>query len=202
MALTPGLRRATEYGPGITRGSDMMMLTLTLLTTMFAIQGTEDMSALNEAAAVRHTTDEGQRWLEAVRTVLDEKLSAVDRRRLGRKVLSESRVRFATGSFPQGGQTIVTVSVPLTMRDPEATPMWISGVFTLGPDEELVSVIVPLRMQHMRYDLESMGDVDGDGRDDLLFDVTDAEGTTQHLVTWTGDAPFDRVIAHNVDEGC
>jgi hypothetical protein len=180
----------------------MTILTFTLLTTMLATHGTEDMSALHEAEPVRHTTDEGQRWLEGVRTVLDDKLSALDRRRLGRKVLSESRVRFAAGSFPQGGQTVVTVNVPLTMRDPEATPVWISGVFTLGADEELVSVVVPLRMQPARYDLQSMGDVDGDGRDDLLLEVTDPEGTTQRLVTWTADAPVDRVIAPNADEGC
>ena len=180
----------------------MKMLTLTILATMFATQGAEDMSALHEAEALRHATDEGQRWLQGARTVVDEQLSAVDRRRLGRKVLSESRVRFAAGSFPQGGQTIVTVAVPLTMRDPEAPPTWISGVFTLGADEQLVSVIVPLSMQTLRYDLRSMGDVDADGRDDLLFDVTDPQGTTQRLVTWADGVPVERVIDPTGDEGC
>src|SRR5690349_2269869 len=77
-------------------------------------------TAMREPTAIALDSDEGATLLAGVRTVLDEKLSHSDRTRLGRKVLSAKRVHMAAGTFPGSGSAIVTINVPLRMKDPAA----------------------------------------------------------------------------------
>lgn len=129
-------------------------------------------------------SDEATTLLDGVRTTLDAELSDTDRRRLGRKVLSETRVRIAAGAFPQDGAFVVTVNVPLRSKDPAAPQRFISGVFTLGGAGTLASIVEPPKMQTRRFDLARMGDVDGDGLDDLELAITGDGSDERRVVTW------------------
>ncbi len=159
-----------------------------------------DNTALAQASTIALKSEDGQRRLEGIAKVLDDELSSGDRTRLGRKVLSKRRVTIAKGSFPGGADTLVTVNVDLRMRDPEAPQKYISGAFTMASDGELGAVVVPLQMRTDRIDLQSLGDVDGDGATDVVFTKSDATASAMHLVTWTGAAPADHVVTPEPSE--
>jgi hypothetical protein len=160
-----------------------------------------DESALLPATVVDLRTDEGQTWIQGVRTVLDEELAPLDRRRLGRKVLSASRVRITKGSFGAGATAVVTVNVELRRPDPEDVPLFISGVFTLDEAGQLGATIVPLQSRPQRYELESIGDTDGDAIDDLVLTVSDDESEARRLVSWPGGTPTERALPA-AEPGC
>ena len=138
----------------------------------------------------------------AVRTVLDAELSAGDRRRLGRKVLSASRLSIVEGSFPGGGTSLVTVNVELRRADPEAAPLFISGAFTLDAAGTLATIVVPPKMRPQRHELEMVGDVDGDGMLDAVLTEIEEGAGLRKLVTWPGGAPASRVLPPSDFEGC
>ena len=144
-----------------------------------------DMTKLHPPVPLAHDSAQGARLLEGVRQTLDERLSRADRRRLGRKVLSERRVRIFAGSFGKG-TALVVVDVPLRVEDP-SEPRCISGVFTLSADARFATAIVPLQMRPERFAVQGLGDVDGDGRDDIqLFSGSHMHGTSG-LIRWNGD---------------
>lgn len=160
-----------------------------------------DESALHPATLVDLRTDEGQTFVEAVRTVLDEQLAPIDRRRLGRKVLSASRVQITEGTFGAGATALVTVNVELRRKDPIDPPLFISGVFTLDAAGKLGAEIVPLQSRAQRYELESTGDTDGDGIDDFVLGVSDTEEEARRLVSWPGGTPTERALPPS-EPGC
>ncbi|HET6585929.1 MAG TPA: hypothetical protein VFG69_20875 [Nannocystaceae bacterium] len=145
---------------------------------------TQDRAQLHAPVAISHDSDEGIAMLAGVRTVLDEQLSDADRRRLGRKVLSASRVTMVGGAFPADATTVVTVNVPLRSKDPLAEPRLISGVFTLDAEGTLARIVVPPKMGTQRFDLRALGDVDGDGFDDLELAITGGGSDEHRLVDW------------------
>jgi hypothetical protein len=149
-----------------------------------AVTVATDESKLQTPTFLSHRSDEATALLEGVRTTLDTELSESDRRRLGRKVLSETRVRMAEGAFPQSGAIVVTVNVPLRMKDPLAEQRFISGVFTLDGAGALASIVEPPKMQTRRFDLARIGDVDGDGLDDLELAITGGDSDERRVVTW------------------
>jgi hypothetical protein len=151
-------------------------------------------AALHQPTEIRHRSDEGALMLAGVRVVLDGQLSSSDRRRLGRKVLSESRVRLIDGTFPAGGTTLVTVNVPLRLTDPAAEPKFISGVFTLDDTGALAAIVVAPKMQAQRFDVEAIGDSDGDAMDEVVLAVAGAEVPERRMVSWADGAATDRVI--------
>lgn len=135
---------------------------------------------------IKHKSQAGQRVVEGLSGVLAEKLVPLDRRRLGSKVLSESRVSIVQGSFAGGGTRVVAVNVNLRMKDPAATQQYISGVFTVTDAGGLVAVVVSPRMRPDKFAFEKVGDSDGDGSDDFVYTAANAEETTRHRVTWNG----------------
>jgi hypothetical protein len=185
----------------------MSLLLSLLLASPAAPTTTESTAAIDESALAAPTLvahdDVTERGLDvAVRTVLDAELSAGDRRRLGRKVLSASRVSIVEGSFPGGGTSLVTVNVELRRADPEAAPLFISGAFTLDAAGTLATIVVPPKMRPQRHDLELVGDVDGDGMlDAVLTEIEEGTGVRK-LVTWPGGAPTTRVLPPAEHEGC
>ena len=126
----------------------------------------------------------------AVQTVLDEKLSRGARRKLGKKVLSKSRVTMIDGTFADGGTTLVAVNVP--MRGYET---FISALFTLDVDGDLATVIRAPKVRMDRYDPSSAGDLDGDGLDDILFRASYSEGGFTVLTRWDEGAPHTVMLA-------
>ena len=156
-------------------------------------------SPMHAPTVLSHRTDEAIELLAGVRTTLDEQLSETDRRRLGRKVLSASRVSMAHGAFPSGGTTVVTVNVPLRAKDPLAAPRFISGVFTLDDGGALANVVVAPKMQTHRFDLARLGAVDGDGFDDLELAITGDGSDERRTIRWTDGAPVSEPVG---DEGC
>lgn len=153
-----------------------------------------DRAALHEPAPIKLKSEEGQRRLEGVAAVLQSELSALDRRRLGRKVLSERRVTISPGQFP-GADTLVAVNVNLRNKDPEAPQQYISGVFTMTAAGELGSIIAPIKMRPERYELGAIGDVDGDGAADVVFTVSTETTSQMHLVSWSAGAPVDHTVS-------
>lgn len=143
-----------------------------------------DDAQLHAPTFLSHRSDDATALLDGVRSTLDAELSETDRRRLGRKVLSETRVRVAAGAFPQAGAFVVTVNVPLRSKDPAAAQRFISGVFTLAGDGTLAAIVEPPKMQTRRFDLARMGDVDGDGFDDLELAITGDGSDERRVVTW------------------
>lgn len=141
-------------------------------------------AAMAEPTAIAHDSERGAALRQGVAGVLDAQLSKSDRTRLGKKVLSARRVAMAEGHFPAGGTAVVTVNVPLRMKDPAAEPRFISGVFTLADDGALASIVVAPKMQASRFELTAIGDTDGDGSDDLQLAVFGPDGEGQRLVTW------------------
>ena len=126
----------------------------------------------------------------SVRTVLDEKLSRGDRRKLGKKVLTKSRVAMIDGTFADGGTTLVAVNVPMRGHD-----TFISALFTLDADGELATVIRAPKARIDRFDPQSVGDLDGDGLDDILFRSSYYEGEFTHLTRWEDGAPHTVMLA-------
>lgn len=143
-------------------------------------------SSMRKPTELKHKSDAGQKVVEGLSGILADKLVPLDRRRLGSKVLSESRVSIATGTFAGGGTRLVAVNVNLRMKDPAATQQYISGVFTVTDDGGLVAVVVSPRMRPDKFAFEKIGDTDGDGSDDFVYTATNAEETTRHRVTWNG----------------
>lgn len=143
-------------------------------------------SSMQTPTEIKHKSPAGQSVLGGLSGILAEKLGALDRRRLGSKVLSESRVSIAAGTFAGGGTRLVAVNVNLRLKDPEATPQYISGVFTVTDEGGLVAVVVPPRMRPDKFAFEKVGDTDGDGSDDFVYTAANAEETTRHRVTWNG----------------
>jgi hypothetical protein len=154
-----------------------------------------DSPPMHAPTVLSHRTDEAIALLAGVRTTLDEQLSGTDRRRFGRKVLSASRVSMTHGAFPSGGTTVVTVNVPLRAKDPLAAPRFISGVFTLDDGGALASMVVAPKMQTQRFDLARIGDLDGDGFDDLELAITGDGSDERRTVHWADGAPVSGASA-------
>ena len=161
-----------------------------------------DESALATPTTLEHGQAVERGLIDAVRMVLDSQLSSGDRRRLGRKVLSASRVTIAEGTFPASGTHLVTVNVELRRADPAAEPLFISGAFTVDASGTLATIVVPPKMRPQRHELESLGDVDGDGLQDVVLTEIEAVAGVRRLVTWPGGTPSTRVLAPADFEGC
>lgn len=161
-----------------------------------------DESLLAEPSFIEHERAAERGLIAAVQAVLDAELSPGDRRRLGKKVLSASRVTLAEGTFPASGTIVVTLNVPMRRPDPEAEPLFISGAFTLDAAGTLATIVVPPKMGPARHDLESTGDVDGDGMLDLVLTEIRADASTRKLVTWTGGSPSSSTLPAADVDGC
>jgi len=143
---------------------------------------------------VSQKTPQGQQWIEGVAKALQENLSSADRKRLGEKVLSPSRVAMVAGKFPSAGAVLVAVNVQLRVSDPEAPEQFISGIFTLTQDGALGSIVVPPKMRPNRYEITAVGDEDGDGLDDVQYQDHVAGAGTMHRVVWKDGAPSDSTM--------
>lgn len=152
-------------------------------------------SSMEKPTEIKHKSPAGQSVVEGMSGFLAEKLAPLDRRRLGSKVLSESRVSIVQGTFAGGGTRLVAVNVNLRLKDPEATPQYISGVFTVTDDGGLVAVVVSPRMRPDQFAFEKVGDTDGDGSDDFVYTAANAEETTRHRVTWNGTEAVSTALA-------
>jgi hypothetical protein len=156
-----------------------------------AILGEVDSPQLRKPGLVSLASVPGQEQLLAIRNVLDTELSAADRRRLGKKVLSKTRVQIVEGSFPADGTMLVAVNVP--MRAEPA--MWISALFTLTSDGRVATMLHAPDFRLERYEPQSLGDVDADGLDDVIFTSAYYEGDYKHLLRWPEAAPTLATIA-------
>ena len=176
-----------------------LSLIITTLLSIPSITAPTDMSSFDASAfaepdTIRVDSDEGQRRIEAVATVLDDKLSSRDRRYLGSKVLSKSRVTIAKGKCPGGADTLVTVNVNLRKKTEEDPQKYISGVFTLDSGGSLGAIIVPLQTRTERFDLEAVGDVDGDGAADALVTESGDVKSAMHVYAWDGSKSVDHAV--------
>lgn len=158
-------------------------------------------SSMQKPTEIKHKSPAGQSVVEGLSGILAEKLVPLDRRRLGSKVLSESRVSIASGTFAGGGTRLVAVNVNLRMKDPEATQQYISGVFTVTDDGGLVAVVVAPRMRPEKFAFEKVGDTDGDGSDDFVYSAANAEETTRHRVTWNGTETVSTTLTNGEASG-
>ena len=173
-----------------------------IITTLLAIPSITpptdmdsfDASAFAEPDTIKVKSDEGERRIEAITNVLADKLSVRDRRYLGNKVLSKNRVTIAKGSFPGGADTLVTVNVNLRKKAEEDPQKYISGVFTLDAGGSLGTVIVPLQTRTERFDLEAVGDVDGDGAADALISESSDTSSAMHVYGWSGGTSVDHRV--------
>ncbi len=147
--------------------------------------------ATKPARSIEHASEDGQRVVDGLGTILAEKLSALDRRRLGSKVLSESRVSIVSGTFAGGATRLVAVNVELRRKDPEAAPQYISGMFTVTDAGTLIAVVVSPRMRPEALAFDELGDTDGDGSDDFVYTATNTETSTSHRVSWNGTEVVD-----------
>lgn len=161
-----------------------------------------DESVLAPPTVLEHEHAVERGLIDAVRAVLDTQLSAGDRRRLGRKVLSASRVTIVEGTFPASGAILVTVNVELRRPDPAAAPLVVSGAFTVDASGTLATIVVAPEMRPQRHELELAGDVDGDGLLDVVLREVEGDTETRRLVTWTGGNPSMRVLPPAEHEGC
>lgn len=153
-------------------------------------------SSMQKPTEIKHKSQAGQSVVEGLSGVLAEKLVPLDRRRLGSKVLSESRVSIVQGTFAGGGTRLVAVNVNLRMKDPAAAPQFISGVFTVTDDGGLVAVVVSPRMRPDKFAFEKVGDTDGDGSDDFVYTAANTQETTRHRVTWNGTEAVSTALAN------
>ncbi len=147
------------------------------------------------SGAVSYDSAQGQRVVEALPGILAGELSTLDRRRLGTKVLSKSRVSIERGRFSKGGTMVVFVNVNLRAKDPEADPKFISGVLTVTDDGALASVLVPPKMSTARFDFEALSDGDGDGVDEVTYVATDPSGAQRRRVRVGDDGPKTTVLS-------
>jgi len=177
--------------------SILAALALKLLTNLGddSVAASPVSAALAEPVVIDHDTDEGETMLGGTRTALDEQLGNADRRRLGNKVLSESRVRIIRGEFPGDADAVVTVNVELRRKDPADPVRFISGVFTLDATGTLAHVIVAPKMQAERFELAAIGDTDDDANDDLLLVVSAGNTASQRMITWAEGAPVSKALA-------
>ncbi|MGH1346356.1 MAG: hypothetical protein ACRBN8_32615 [Nannocystales bacterium] len=153
-------------------------------------------SSMQKPTEIKHKSQAGKSVVDGLSGILAEKLGPLDRRRLGSKVLSESRVSIASGTFAGGGTRLVAVNVNLRMKDPTATQQYISGVFTVTDDGGLVAVVVAPRMRPEKFAFEKVGDSDGDGSDDFVYTTATAEETKRHRVTWNGTEPVSTTLTN------
>lgn len=147
-------------------------------------------AALGEPVVIDHDSTEGETMLSGTRTALDTQLGETDRRRLGKKVLSERRVKIVRGEFPGDADAVVTVNVELRRNDPTDPVRFISGVFTLDATGTLVHVIVAPKMRADRFEIAGVGDTDGDAQDDLQLNVVSDNTSSQRMITWAEGAPI------------
>ena len=173
-----------------------------VLTTLFvtpqiaapADMASFDAKALVKPSLIKLSSETGKTHLAGVAAVLDQQLSRIDRRYLGNKVLSKRRVSIAKGSFPKGADKLVTVNVDLRKKKEEDPQKYISGVFTMSASGELVDTIVQLRTRTERFELQALGDVDGDALTDAVVVKANDTDSTTHLFAWTGGASVDHDV--------
>lgn len=146
-------------------------------------------ASMRRPVEIKHKSKAGQQVVEGLAGVLAQELSALDRTRLGRKVLSASRVSIVQGTFSGGGTRAVAVNVNLRMKDETKPQQYISGVFTVTDTGGLIAVVVPPRMRPTKYAFEKLGDSDGDGSDDFVYTAQSDQSITRHRVTWNGTKP-------------
>ncbi len=174
------------------------LLSLIAIASQLTTAPAEDGNAasMQKPTEIKHKSEDGQRVVEGLAGILAEKLSPLDRRRLGKKVLSESRVSIVQGTFAGGGTRLVAVNVNLRMKDPEAAQQYISGIFTVASDGSLAAVVVSPRMRPEKFSFEKVGDIDGDGSDDFTYASESAEASTRHRVTWNGTEPKSTALTN------
>ncbi len=165
---------------------------------LFAPADDAEKFAMHEPVEIKYKSPAGQRVVEGLPGILAEKLAPLDRRRLGSKVLSESRVSIVEGTFVGGGTRLVAVNVNLRLKDPADPQQYISGIFTVTDDGGLVAVVVAPRMRPDKFAFEKVGDTDEDGSDDFVYNATSTQETTRHRVTWNGEDPVSTTL---VDTG-
>lgn len=146
-------------------------------------------SGMRRPVEIKHKSQAGQRVVEGLGAILAKELSPVNRKRLGSKVLSASRVSIVQGSFAGGGTRVVAINVNLRMSDTAVEQQYIGGIVTVDDSGNLVSVVVPPRMRPLAYGFEKLGDTDGDGSDDFVYSATGSEQTWRYRVTWKGTEP-------------
>ena len=172
------------------------LLSLFAIATQLISTPTDDAGkpSMQTPSEITHESSAGQSVVEGLSRVLAENLSPLDRRRLGSKVLSKSRVTIYEGTFAGGGTRLVAVNVNLRHKDPEATQQYISGVLTVTEQGEFVAAVVPPRMRPEKFAIENLGDIDGDGSDDFVYNAENATEKTRHRVTWNGTEPISTTL--------
>lgn len=156
-----------------------------------AILGDVDSPQLRNPGLVALSSATGQEQLVAIRALLDTKLSAADRKRLGKKVLSKTRVKIIEGSFPNDATLLVSIAVPMKVEP----GMSISALFTMTSDGEVATMLHAPQMRLEHYEPQSLGDVDADGLDDVVFESAYYEGRYKHLLRWSDAGPRVTTIA-------
>lgn len=171
----------------------------TAKTTGLAIANPLGAPSLRGVEPVKIKSADGERWVGSVATVLDEELVAIDRTRLGRKVLSQARLSVISGTFPDNATALAVLNVPLRSKDPEATPRAIRGLFTLHADGSLATMLVAPRTDAEVLEVEAIGDVDADGLDDIVWKRVRPEHTQVRLLRWKDEGPRDEALVGPVD---
>jgi len=146
-------------------------------------------SSAAETGSIRFKSAEGRRLVAALGEIVRDQLSPLNKRRLGTKVMSESRVELARGRFPDAGTAVVLVNVNLRSKSPDDPAKFIGGILTLNADAGLATVAVPLQMRETRFELEAVTDVDGDGTDEIVYVARTQGGQSRHRVRWTAQGP-------------
>ncbi|MEM6294199.1 MAG: hypothetical protein AAGA54_23165 [Myxococcota bacterium] len=174
----------------------LLSVLLSLLSPTAQTEQTEPAAAASEASGitVRYRSTTGRAVAAALPEIFSENLSALDRKRLGRKVFSESRVQIARGSFPDGAGLVVIVNVNLRSKDPEGPTKFIGGMLTMKDDATLGAIAVPLRMREARFELEAVTDVDGDGTDEIVYVTQTQTDSTRNRIRWTDGGPKSGVL--------
>jgi hypothetical protein len=156
-----------------------------------AILGDVDSPQLRKPGRVALSSATGQEQLVAIRAMLDSKLSAADRKRLGKKVLSKTRVQMIEGSFPNDATMLVSIDVPMKVEP----GMSISALFTMTSDGEVATMLHAPKMRLEHFEPQSLGDIDADGLDDVVFESAYYEGRYKHLLRWSDAGPGVTTIA-------
>jgi hypothetical protein len=156
-----------------------------------AIVGDVASPQLRAPGLVSLASASGQEHLLTIRNLLDTKLSAADRRRLGKKVLSKSRVQIVEGSFPADATLLVAVNVPMRGE----LGMSISTMFTMTSDGRVATMLHAPKLRLERFVPHALGDVDADGFDDVIVKSSYYEGAYDHLLRWPDASPAQATIA-------
>ncbi len=146
-------------------------------------------SSEDAGSTVRYRSETGKAVAAALPDIFAENLSALDRKRLGRKVFSESRVQIARGTFPDGASMVVIVNVNLRSKNPDAPAKFIGGMLTMKDDATLGAIALPLRMREARFELEAVTDADADGTDEIVYVTQTQTESTRHRIRWTASGP-------------